>query len=484
MPAIFHQNRLIKMAARFLCAGALLYSLQTHAAETDRLYQSWTRQQEDNPPVAAKAAADYLSAAPSGGHARQLRLWLINYDEAAQKVGFPHFDITPAPESSPPRAQAPVSGEQLYQTWADEHTRDQRAAAKAAADYLSTSPSGDHREEVREWLDVYNKDAQMFGFPVVTVRTQTAMPGTSPSPAAPPATSTTAEAAPETSSASDQASDTASNQAAPGTSPSQTTAMLTPPPSPPATEALIPHPPAEVVRKPFKDCPDCPEMMPLPSGSFTMGSPDSEDGHYKSEEPQHSVTISKAFAMGVYDVTFDEWNACLAAGGCGGYTPSDEGWGTGNHPVINVSDSDAQAYVDWLNRSTGQHYRIPSEAEWEYAARATTHTPYFWGDEASRQYAVYAANGTLPVGSTSPNNWGLYDMLGNVSQWTADCYNADYTNAPVDGSAWVYGDCKQRIFRGGAWMNKARQIRAASRNWSDAGARFNDRGFRVVRDLQ
>jgi formylglycine-generating enzyme required for sulfatase activity len=202
----------------------------------------------------------------------------------------------------------------------------------------------------------------------------------------------------------------------------------------------------------------------VPAGSFTMGSPDIEEGRIEEEGPQHRVTFGKSFGVGKFAVTFEEWDACVADGGCNGYTPSDEGWGRGRRPVINVSWDDANAYVGWLSRKTGKIYRLLSEAEREYVTRAGTTTPFWWGASISTQQANYNGNyaygaeatgvsrrQTVPVDSFQPNPWGLYQVHGNVWEWTEDCWHDDYTGAPSDGSAWTSGGCSDRVIRGGAW---------------------------------
>jgi len=245
----------------------------------------------------------------------------------------------------------------------------------------------------------------------------------------------------------------------------------------------------------FRDCSNCPEMVVLPRGSFTMGSPSNEEGRDSDEGPQHRVTIGYDLAVGKYEVTFDEWNACVADGGCRGYRPSDKGWGRGRRPVIKVSWDDAKAYVGWLSRKTGQRYRLLSEAEWEYAARAGTTTAYWWGRIASHDYANYGkdqccgglAQGrdrweyTAPVGRFRANGFGLHDMLGNVWEWTEDCWNGNYNGAPVDGGIWTSGQCEERVLRGGSWDNNPRNVRSADRIRINADIRVNYYGFRVAR---
>ncbi len=241
----------------------------------------------------------------------------------------------------------------------------------------------------------------------------------------------------------------------------------------------------------FKECADCPEMVVVPAGSFTMGSPKSEPGRSSDEGPQHKVTIARQFAVGRFEVTFDEWDACAADGGCDGYEPSDEGWGRGRRPVINVSWDDANAYVAWLAKKTGKPYRLLSGSEYEYATRAGTRTAYPWGNAVGKNNANCHACGsqwdarqTAPVGSFPANKFGLYDMVGNVREWTEDCYHDTYSGAPADGSAWIKGaNCYERVVRGGSWLIAPAFLRSASRYWFNADYRLDYLGFRVARAL-
>ena len=254
----------------------------------------------------------------------------------------------------------------------------------------------------------------------------------------------------------------------------------------------------------FRDCSACPAMVVVPAGSFMMGSPASEEERDDYEGPRHRVTIGYAFAVGVYEVTFAEWDACVRAGACGRYRPDDEGWGRGRRPVINVSWGDAQQYVQWLSRETGAAYRLLSEAEWEYVARAGTETARYWGDSRSGQcrygngydrtgaakyeydWAVGCSDGyagTSPVGSYQPNALGLYDVLGNVWEWTEDCWNDDYAQTPTDGSAWRSGDCTFLVLRGASWLNAPRNLRSAYRTGVSADVRNYVHGFRVARSM-
>jgi formylglycine-generating enzyme required for sulfatase activity len=250
-------------------------------------------------------------------------------------------------------------------------------------------------------------------------------------------------------------------------------------------------------------CPTCPEMVVVPAGSFTMGSPSDEPRRVNNEGPQHNVTISKPFAVGRYAVTFDEWDACVTDGGCNGYRPDDKGWGRGRRPVINVNWDDAKSYVAWLSRKGGKPYRLLSEAEREYVTRAGTTTPFWWGSSISASQANYdsdytydagstvdhrQATGdyrekTVPVDSFQPNPWGLYQVHGNVLDWVEDCYHDSYVGAPSDGSAWTTGDCKDRVLRGGSWVHLPKSLRAADRFRDKSDVRYYYFGFRLGRTL-
>ncbi len=241
----------------------------------------------------------------------------------------------------------------------------------------------------------------------------------------------------------------------------------------------------------FKDCAECPEMVVVPAGQYTMGSPAGEEGRDSDEGPQHEVRIARPIAVGKYEVTFAEWDACVSGGGCGGYRPGDEGWGRGRRPVVEVSWEDAKAYVRWLSEQTGEAYRLLSEAEWEYAARGVTSTRYYWGDGIGRNRANCGGCGsrwdnetTAPVGSFGPNGYGLHDMHGNVWEWVEDCWHENYIGAPTDGSAWTTGEnCGERVLRGGSWLDHPILLRSASRFRNVAGARYIFYGFRVARTL-
>ena len=249
----------------------------------------------------------------------------------------------------------------------------------------------------------------------------------------------------------------------------------------------------------FKDCDVCPEMNIVPPGEFMMGSPTGEPNRSTtgSEDPFHKVTISSSFAIGKYETTWDEWEACVAAGGCGGYTPPDRNWGRGKHPVIVVSWEDAKAYAEFLSDRTGHKYRLPSEAEWEYAARAGTEPPFSTGETITSDQANFNAtstyNGslegqfrkrTVPVGSFPPNAFGLHDVHGNIMEYTEDCGNLNYLGAPTDGSAWTTGDCQFVTMRGGNWGSLPMHIRSAIRKRMYKNGRRDTFGFRLVRELE
>jgi len=251
----------------------------------------------------------------------------------------------------------------------------------------------------------------------------------------------------------------------------------------------------------FRDCADCPRMLVLPAGSIRIGDL-SGDGE-SNEQPVRAVTIARAFALGKYEVTFAEWDACVRDGGCD-LRPYDEGWGRDDRPVIYVSWNDAKQYLGWLSRKTGRDYRLPSEAEWEYAARAGSTTAFHFGDRISPAQANYngtydyvvgrewwslaKANGlyreqTVAVGSFPANAFGLHDVHGNVWEWVEDCWNDDYAGAPKDGNAWTTGDCAQHAKRGGSWFTVPWAARAAARVGNGAGEQRSDIGFRVARSF-
>lgn len=256
----------------------------------------------------------------------------------------------------------------------------------------------------------------------------------------------------------------------------------------------------------FRDCPACPEIMVVPAGEFVMGSTLAETGH-TDEKPQHTVRIEHAFGVGKFEVTFEQWDACTKAGRC--LAANDDGFGRGRYPVINVSWVDAKAYTEWLSEATGRAYRLLSEAEFEYAARAGTQSTWFWGeapdswgsrdacnyanthDEAGKEAHPmyvwshhkcndgYGENG--PTGSYKANAFGLHDMIGNVREWNEDCLHHGYEDAPVDGSVRPHqGACEKRVARGGTWVDGPSTSRSAYRYSEPEDFRNYQVGFRVA----
>jgi formylglycine-generating enzyme required for sulfatase activity len=257
----------------------------------------------------------------------------------------------------------------------------------------------------------------------------------------------------------------------------------------------------------FRECDNCPEMIVVPAGSFTMGSPINEAERSGEEGPQHRVTISRPFAVGKFTVTVDQFADFVKATGhdtgsmCDTFEAgkweerSDRSFRnpgfsqTGSQPAVCLNWNDAEAYVEWLSKKTGKAYRLLTEAEWEYAARAGTSTRYFWGDEIGSGNADCGGCGSqwngkpAPVGSFKPNTFGLYDMHGNAWQWVEDCHHDRYDGAPSDGSAWTNGDCSHRVVRGGSWGAAAMFLRAASRSGDATDFRVSGLGFRLGRTL-
>jgi formylglycine-generating enzyme required for sulfatase activity len=294
-----------------------------------------------------------------------------------------------------------------------------------------------------------------------------------------------------------------------------------------------PESPAAQASETFRDCSDCPEMVAVPAGTFLMGSSAAETardldstmprddipivrGYLAMEHPQHAVNIGRSVALGKYHVTREEFAAFVRdtgysiRGGCTLFANhryeqrADAGWQnpgftqTDRDPVVCVSWQDAKAYVAWLNEKLrGQRpmrddgpYRLPSEAEWEYAARAGTRTARWWGDAVGSGRANCDGCGSrwdkkqpAPVGSFEPNPFGLFDMLGNASEWTEDCWNESYLGAPADGSAWASGTCESHVLRGSNWTNLPWVLRSANRTSNFSGKRTNYIGFRVARTL-
>ncbi len=301
-------------------------------------------------------------------------------------------------------------------------------------------------------LQPHRKVADQGAAPVAPSAQSPALPppaAKQPQPAAPPPPSPTQQASPQP-------------QPAPSGVPAVKQGALLPQPAPPAPQA------AASVQEP--------EMKALQGGSFAMGSNDDI-----SERPIHQVTI-KPFSISIYPITVRQWNECAAAKACGFVAT-----GKDDAPISNVSWSDAKQYVAWLADATRKPYRLPSEAEWEYAARGGTQTKYWWGDQLQSGMTnckdcadVSAADQPVKVGNFKPNPFGLYDMGGGVDQWVEDCWHKSYQGAPTDGSPWVSGDCTSHVIRSGSWKNDARYVRPANRDNYDTNVRYPTHGFRVA----
>jgi formylglycine-generating enzyme required for sulfatase activity len=235
----------------------------------------------------------------------------------------------------------------------------------------------------------------------------------------------------------------------------------------------------------LQDCPNCPMLVSLPAGEFIMGS-NTDD---PSEKPAHKVTIGTPFAIGKLEVTVDQWNACVAAGAC----PREASAANRakNTPVRDVSWDDAQQYVKWLSSSTGKPYRLPTEAEWEYATRGGTASRFWWGDKMKAGTAnckecgePWSQDGPANVGSFAANPNGLFDVNGSVWEWVSDCWHNNYKNAPPDGNAWNEATCRVRVIRGGSWRDGASYMTSTTRFKYDASVRHSQNGFRVARDMK
>lgn len=263
-----------------------------------------------------------------------------------------------------------------------------------------------------------------------------------------------------------------------------------------AIERLRPSP-----GKTFRDCRDCPLMMSLPPGTATLGAAAGDEGARPNEKPARPVTFAHPFAIGVNEITFAQWDACVAAKACR-TIPRDNGWGRGARPVINVSWDDAQHFARWLSAKTGFEYSLPSEAQWEYAARGGDEGLWAGGslkalcafaNGANRETGLKWANmactdpasdRTLPVGTLGANGFGLHDMIGNVAEWTLDCNTLNLRDAPTDGSADLRGSCNQRVARGGSWFSGPADLRYYSRLMLRRGDRNDFTGFRLVRKIE
>ncbi|HYD61968.1 MAG TPA: formylglycine-generating enzyme family protein [Noviherbaspirillum sp.] len=255
-----------------------------------------------------------------------------------------------------------------------------------------------------------------------------------------------------------------------------------PPVAAPA-EPVPDRPPPKAASGEIRDCPTCPVLISLPAGTFTMGSNTGDP----SEKPAHRVGIANPFAIGKYEVTVDQWSACAEAGGC----PKLSSAGPGGTPVRDVSWDEAQQYVKWLSSTTGKSYRLPSEAEWEYAARGGTSSRFWWGEQMRPGNAnckdcgqPWSDDAPAKVGSFAPNPYGLHDVNGSVWEWVADCWHTSYRGAPTDGRAWDTPGCRERVIRGGSWRDDHSYMPVSTRFKYGASVRYSQNGFRVARDMK
>lgn len=267
--------------------------------------------------------------------------------------------------------------------------------------------------------------------------------------------------------------------AAPAQKPEAVSRPAAPTPPPAATAPAAPVSVSE-----SKDCPNCPALINLPASAFTMGS-DSGDA---SERPAHHVSIAKPFAIGKYEITVEQWNLCAEAGACP-RIPSLAN-AVKNSPARDLSWEDAQAYVKWLSKTTGKSYRLPTEVEWEYAARGGSSSRFWWGAQMQASKAAcrdcgqpWQKDAPLPVGSFAANTFGLHDVSGSVWEWVADCWHSSYKGAPVDARPWEEANCRVRVIRGGSWLDSTDYMPVTTRFKYDANVRYTQNGFRVVRDL-
>jgi formylglycine-generating enzyme required for sulfatase activity len=233
-----------------------------------------------------------------------------------------------------------------------------------------------------------------------------------------------------------------------------------------------------------RDCENCPEMVVVQPGTFLMG----DDHGDRSERPTHRVSISKPYAIGKYEVTLAQWNACVEAAACKAVNST--AGSPDKSPARDISWSDAQRYVRWLSQQTGQNYRLPTESEWEYAARAGTGTRYWWGEKMQSGKAncqgcggEWSNDAPANVDAFPPNPLGIYGMNGGVWEWVEDCWHKTYDGAPTDGSAWTGYDCRDNVIRGGAWRNDSTYAHSASRYTYDSTVRYILNGFRVAKTL-
>ena len=241
----------------------------------------------------------------------------------------------------------------------------------------------------------------------------------------------------------------------------------------------------------IKDCEECPELVVVPPGSFLMGGLNNGSMEPSREQPVHKVTIIYSFAVGKYEVTSAQWKACVDDGGCSNNTsPEVNKQNRANHPVVRVTWRDAKEFTSWLKQKTGKDYRLLSEAEWEYMARAGISTIFPWGNLPSNENARFDSDSTVPVGSYKPNSFGVYDVIGNVWEWVEDCWHSNYVDAPTNGKAWRKSgrhNCNRRVIRGGGYFYGSNIVRLSyRRSHSVVGSteRSDEQtGFRIARSI-
>ncbi|HEX3379251.1 MAG TPA: SUMF1/EgtB/PvdO family nonheme iron enzyme [Paraburkholderia sp.] len=423
--------------------------------------------------VLFRHVAAEVRAATSGMQRPWLSVSASTIEASGTAIGPSHTSDDPAVTLRSRGIMPKESGEQ-YEITFWESIKDSNYPADYEA-YLKAYPNGRFATLAHARID--------------RLRAAASSPAVSTAPAAPPA----APAA-QSSHAAQPA------QPAPVAHPATQASAATPPPPHPAATAPSPTPPTttaavaplaqKTVAHPpsageIRDCAACPIMVPVPAGTFAMGS-NTDD---PSEKPVHHVSIGAPFAIGKFPVTVEQWNACVAANACPKLTPESNTNKTA--PARDLSWDDAQQYVKWLTKATGKPYRLPTEAEWEYADRAGTTTTYWWGEQMRKGNAnckdcgdPWHKEGPENVGTFAANPLGLYDMNGGVWEWTADCWHNTYQGAPVDGHVWDSPGCEMRVIRGGSWREGGDYMLSATRFKYSAGVRQSQDGFRVVKDLR
>lgn len=419
----------------------------------------------------SKDAADYeayLESFPEGSFAPLARLRIRQYSKSEVKE-----------ESDEPRFQV----EDMEAPFVTLVNTNVRAEPSADSDKVAQIPKGETVEVTgrvvgANWLRVRVEGGSGYVFAdLMKSAIAQASPAT-PAPAQRAADNTAADKtqpAQETAAAPKAAAQTAAPQQA-ETKVAVTAQKIEPAAAAPAAVAALPGPDS------FKDCEFCPELVQITPGSFMLGSNSGND----NERPATKVTISKAFAIGRHEVTVGEWAFCVEDGGCS-YKYKKKDGQSDQSPMGNLSWLDAMEYVDWLSKKTGRPYRLPSEAEWEYAARAGTATRFWWGDNVGQAQvdckdcgSDWVRKNPPEVASFAANPFGLHDTSGSVWEWTADCWSKSHDGAPRDGSVRDSADCRQRVLRGGSWRNEPAYLRSTSRFNYDANVRYLVNGFRVA----